>query len=123
MPAPICATNVGLMAALRVLDSLYTEPQAPDTEGFHDALCAAAAKLSGRIALQWGFTRAVCQAIERRGDPQAGMSEDRFTRTLSVADRISKWHVLNPGLPASSLTGLSEPERRCYLELERAFSA
>jgi HD-like signal output (HDOD) protein len=115
--------NVGLIAALRVLDSIYAEQQVPDTEGFHDALSTAASRLSGRIARQWGFTRAVCQAIERRGDPQAGMSEDRFTRTLSVADRISKWHVLNPGLPAASLTGLSEPDRRCYLELERAFGS
>ena len=113
--------NVGLIAALRVLDSIYTEPQAPDTKRFHDALCAAAAKLSGRIALQWGFTRAVCQAIERRADAQAGTSEDRYTRTLSVADRISKWHLLNPGLAAPALAGLTEPERRCYLELERAF--
>ncbi len=114
--------NVGLIAALRVLDSVYGEPQAPDTKGFHDALCAAAAKLSGRIALQWGFTRAVCQAIERRGDAQAHASEDRYTRTLSVADRISKWHVLNPGLAAPALNGLAESDRRCYLELERAFS-
>ena len=113
--------NVGLIAALRVLDSVYTEAQAPDTEGFHDALSAVAAKLSGRIALQWGFTRAVCQAIERRADAQAGASEDRFTRTLSMADRISKWHVLNPGLAASALTGLTEAERHSYLELERAF--
>jgi HD-like signal output (HDOD) protein len=113
--------NVGLIAALRVLDSVYTEAQAPDTEGFHDALCAVCAKLSGRIALQWGFTRAVCQAIERRGDGQAGASEDRFTRTLSVADRIAKWHVLNPGLAASALTSLTEAERRSYLGLQRAF--
>jgi hypothetical protein len=63
----------------------------------------------------------VCQAIERRADAQARTSEDRYTRTLSVADRISKWHLLNPGLAAPALAGLTEPERRCYLELERAF--
>jgi HD-like signal output (HDOD) protein len=115
------AANIGLIAALRVLDGGYAEQQPPDTEGFHDALCAVAAKLSGRIARQWDFPRAACRAIEQRADSQAAAAGYGLTQTLRTADRISKWQLLMPGLPESALTGLAEPERRCYLELERAF--
>jgi len=115
------AANIGLIAALRVLDGRYPGQPPPDTEGFHDALCGAAARLSGRIARQWDFPRAVYRAIEQRVDSQAAASGDRLMQTLRTADRISKWHLLMPGLPESALAGLAEPERRCYLELERAF--
>jgi HD-like signal output (HDOD) protein len=114
--------NIGLITALRVLDGGYPEQQPPDTEAFHDGLRVVAAKLSGRIARQWNFPRAVYRAIEQRADPQVAASGEPLTQTLRAAERISKWHMLVPGLAESALTGLTEPERRCYLELERAFT-
>ena len=113
--------NIGFIAALRVLDSRYQERQPPDTEGFHDALIGAVARLSAQIARQWNFHPDVCQAVAARAIRDDGTAQDGLTRTLRIADRISKWHVLAPRLAGSALAGLDESERRCYVELERAF--
>jgi HD-like signal output (HDOD) protein len=113
--------NIGFIAALRVLDSRYQERQPPDTEGFHDALIGAVARLSAQIARQWNFHPDVCQAVAGRAIRDDGTAQDELTRTLRTADRISKWHVLAPRLAGSALARLDESERRCYVELERAF--
>jgi len=113
--------NVGLIPALRVLDVDYKEARPPDTEGFHDALRDAAAALSGQITRQWDFPAEVRLAVELRGGPQSAELEDGLTAALRVADRVSKWHVLLPGLAGPALAGLTDPERRCYAALERAF--
>jgi HD-like signal output (HDOD) protein len=114
-------SNIGFIAALRVLDRGYQERDPPDTEGFHDALCDVVARLSAQIALQWDFHPDVCRAVARRAKRDDAAAQDDLTRALRSADRISKWHLLAPGLTGSALAGLNEPERRCYTELERAF--
>jgi HD-like signal output (HDOD) protein len=113
--------NIGLIAALRALDADYHEPRRPDSEQFHDALSEVSAKLSARIARQWDFPSAVCEAVEQRCLAQPGTGGEDLSRALHTADRIGKWHVLLPGLADSALDGLNESERRCYAELERAF--
>jgi HD-like signal output (HDOD) protein len=113
--------NIGFIVALRVLDSGYQEVQPPDTEAFHDDLCAAVGTLSGQIAHQWDFHPDVCRAVAARANRRDEAAQDDLTRALRAADRISKWHVLAPGLAGSALAALDEPERRCYIELERAF--
>ncbi len=113
--------NIGFIAALRVLDSEYPDAQPPDSEGFHVALSEAVAKLSGHIARQWEFHPDVCRAVAARALRGDEPARDDLTRTLHAADRISKWHVLAPGLTGAALAALDGSERRCYLELERAF--
>jgi HD-like signal output (HDOD) protein len=113
--------NVGLIPALRLLDNDYQEARPPDTEAFHDALRDAAAGLTGRIARQWDFPAQVRRAVELHSGPQTGELEDSLAAALRVADRVSKWHVLMPGLAGPALAGLTDAERRCYAALERAF--
>ncbi len=113
--------NVGLIPALRLLDTGYQEARPPDTEGFHDALRDAAAALTGRIARQWDFPAPVRRAVELHSGSQTGELEDSLASALRVADRASKWHVLRPGLAGPALAALTDPERRCYAALERAF--
>lgn len=115
------AANIGLITALRVLDAGYWE-QPSDAEDFHDALGRAAAKLSGRIARQWEFPPTVCRAIDQGAVCPPGTAGGELSEVLRTADRISKWHVLVPGLSATALEGLDDSERGCYIELERAFS-
>jgi HD-like signal output (HDOD) protein len=115
--------DIGMIVALRVLDDEYREARPPDTEEFHDALRDAVAKLSGRIARQWDFHPKVCVAVERRvATERAGMDTDLVV-ALRAANRLSKFHLMAPGLGGAELAGLSEPERRCYLDLERAFGS
>jgi hypothetical protein len=106
-----------------VLDRGYQEREPPDTEGFHDALCDVVARLSAQIARQWDFHPDVCRAVAMRARRDEAAAQDELTRALRSADRISKWHLLVPGLAGPALAALSEPERRCYVELERAFGA
>jgi HD-like signal output (HDOD) protein len=113
--------DIGMIVALRVLDDDYRDTQAPDTEEFHDALCDVVARLSGRIARQWDFHPKVCIAVERRAAGERARADSDLAPTLRAAARISKFHLLAPGLAGAALSGLSEPERLCYLELERAF--
>jgi HD-like signal output (HDOD) protein len=113
--------DIGMIVALRVLDDEYVGARAPDTEAFHDALAEVVARLSGRIARQWEFHPKVCAAVERRAGSRPAGKDDDLVRALRVADRISKFHLLAPGLDEAALDGLSEPERRCYIELERSF--
>ncbi|HEX4585123.1 MAG TPA: HDOD domain-containing protein [Burkholderiaceae bacterium] len=115
--------NIGLIAALRVLDSGYRESKPPDTEGFHDALRDVVARLSARIARQWDFPPNVCEAVARGTTSGSGLGDEELAWALQTADRASKWHVLMPGLAGAALTGLTESERRCYVGLERAFGA
>ena len=116
------AVNIGLIAALRVLDADYPEQRSPDSEAFHDALNRASAKLSARIARQWDFPSAVCDAIRRRARPQPEDRGEDLSWALRAADRAAKWHLLSPGLDAGELDILDESARRCYEELERSLA-
>jgi HD-like signal output (HDOD) protein len=113
--------NIGMIGALRVLDTDYSDHQPPRTEEFHDCLRQAAAKLSVQIARQWDFPSTVCRAVHQFGAGPPGTADDDLTRVLRTADRIAKCHVLSPGLAGAALAGLDDRERRCYAELERAF--
>jgi HD-like signal output (HDOD) protein len=113
--------NIGFLAALRVLDSEYQDTEPPDSEGFHIALSATVATLSGQIARQWDFHPDVCRAVAARVARGAEAAQDDLTRALRAADRISKWHVLAPRLTGAALAALEASERRCYVELQRAF--
>ena len=113
--------DIGMIVALRVLDDQYTQARAPDTEAFHDGLADAVARLSGRIARQWDFHARVCAAVERRAGSRLIGKDDDLARALRTADRVSKFHLLAPGLAGAALDPLSEPERQCYVELERSF--
>lgn len=113
--------DIGMIVALRVLDDEYVETQAPDSEDFHDELADAVARLSGRIARQWELHAKVCSAIERRASTRPVASRDSLLLALRTADRISKLHLLARGLADPELARLSEPERLCYVELERSF--
>jgi len=115
------ASNVGLIAVLRILDLGYKEPQPPDTEGFHHALLQETATLSGQIARHWEFPPNVCHAVAHSADPQERSQDDELVALLRSAVHISKWHVLMPGLSGAALATLPEPARRGYLELERVF--
>jgi len=113
--------NAGLIVALRVLDAGYQESRAPDSEDFHRALGDVTSMLSERIARHWNFHPDVCRAVGRRAGSRAGEADDDLTRALRTADRISKWHLLMPGLAVDALAGLTDAERGCYAELERTF--
>jgi HD-like signal output (HDOD) protein len=114
--------DIGMIVALRLLDDDYAPARAPDTEAFHDALADAVARLSGRIARQWDFHPRVCAAVDRRAGSRLVGADDDLARALRTADRVSKLHLLAPGLGGAALDPLSEPERQCYLELERCFA-
>jgi HD-like signal output (HDOD) protein len=113
--------NLGFIAALRVLDTAYRKSTPPDTEGFHDALCDVVVSLSAQIARQWDFPASVCEAVAQRPTSRAATAGDDLVQALRTADRVSKWHVLMPGLGSTALAGLTEAERRCYVGLERTF--
>jgi HD-like signal output (HDOD) protein len=115
--------DIGMIVALRVLDDDYADARAPDTEAFHDALADGVARLSARIARQWEFHPRVCTAVDRRAGSRLLGKDDDLARALRTADRVSKFHVLAPGLAGAALDCLSDQERQCYLELERSFGA
>ncbi|HEY4038759.1 MAG TPA: HDOD domain-containing protein [Burkholderiaceae bacterium] len=115
--------DIGMIVALRLLDDDYTQAQAPDTEAFHDALADAVARLSGRVARQWEFHPRVCTAVDRRAGSRLMGKDDDLARALRSADRVSKFHLLAPGLAGAALDSFNEEERKCYVELERSFGA
>lgn len=114
-------SNIGMVPALQVLDDQYREQRAPDTEEFHAALGPAVAMLSGRIARQWDFDSRVCEAVERRTCAAAADEGDPLILALRAAERVSKLHLLSPGLGEAELSALGESERRCYRDLESTF--
>ena len=116
-------SNVGLIAALRVVDTAYDDAQAPDTEDFHKAFHDASARLSCQIAKMWDFPHEVCDAVRQLQEVKMEAQPSNLRLTLRVADKASKWHMLAPGLSGMALDGLHDAERRCYVELERAFGA
>jgi len=116
-------TNVGLIAALRVIDTAYDDAQAPDAEDFHKTFHDAAGRLSCQIAKMWDFPQEVCDAVQRLEQSEIESQPSNLRLTLRVADTASKWHMLAPGLSGVALEGLHDAERRCYVELERAFGA
>jgi len=89
--------NVGLIAALRVLDLHYTAAAAPDTLGFHAALFDVNGRLSAAIARQWNFPGAVVEALEARACPRPGTDVNDLAVALCAADGISKRDLLGPG--------------------------
>lgn len=113
--------DIGMICALRILDEDYREARAPDTEEFHEALAGAVAAVSAPLAQRWDFDPRVCRAVARRLDDAPSEAGDGLGEALSTAGRVSKLHVLAPALAGAALQGLGEAERRCYLELERAF--
>lgn len=113
--------NAGLIAALRVLDMEYRVPQLPDSLHFHEALLDVAAKLSAGIARQWNFPEEVRAALETRATQPLPAAPDELALALLTADRVSKWHVLAPGLASVQGGAHVNAEGRCYQELERVF--
>lgn len=113
--------NVGLIAALRVIDTAYDDAQAPDSEAFHKAFHDASARMSCQIAHMWDFPQEVCDAVRQLESASSEAQPSNLRMALRVADKASKWHMLAPGLNGVALQGLRDSERRCYVELERAF--
>jgi HD-like signal output (HDOD) protein len=115
--------NIGMIGALRVLDTDYPDHPPPCSEEFHDWIRSAAAKLSVQVARHWDFPSAVCRAVHQFEAGPPGTADDDLTRVLRTADRVGKCHLLVPGLAGTDLAGLGDRERRCYVELERAFGS
>lgn len=113
--------NVGLIAALRVIDASYDDEQVPDSEAFHKAFHDASARMSCQIAQMWDFPQDVCEAVRQLEDANPAAQPSNLRLALRVADKASKWHMLAPGLSGEALRGLRDAERRCYVELEHAF--
>lgn len=112
------SANAGLIAALRVLDQNYHDPLPPQTTGFKDALFVVAAKLSTHITKEWRFPDEVVTALEARTAALPMPTASTLGAALHTAERVSKWHLLAPGLCCPARPGL---EDRVYQELERAF--
>ena len=115
--------NVGWIAALRVLDQSELAVQGADTAGFHDELPLVAAGLSARIARHWAFPAEVCQALDGRAVNAQATRADALGFALRAADRVSKWHLLEPGIDAARFGANPAIESRGYLELGRTFGA
>jgi HD-like signal output (HDOD) protein len=117
--------NLGWIPALRLFGTAYLPPRAPVTLAFHDALARSAARLSGSIARQWRFHQSVCEAVDRAAlglcPGGANVQVDRLAEALRTAVRMGKWQLLAPAWSEATLEGLTDPERRCCRELQRAF--
>jgi HD-like signal output (HDOD) protein len=112
--------NVGMIAALRVLDQDYRSPVAPGSPGFHAALTEVTARLSARIAGLWDFPAEVIEALEQRARLAPPPAEGSLAQALITADQLGKLQLLGapPDAPAPVLTA---SEERCWQELQRAF--
>jgi HD-like signal output (HDOD) protein len=115
------AINLGLMSAMRSLDSDYREARPPDTDGFHDALWSVSVRLAARVARHWEFHEEVCSAVAQCAKIGEHDSDSVLAGALRAAACASQLHVLNPSLSEAARNLLAAPERRAYEELQRVF--
>lgn len=106
--------NIGLVVALRVLDTLASGGGLPDDDAFGTRLLQAARLISGRVAVQWDLPPSIGKAIVQAN------ADGPLGQTLGLADRLAKLHMLAAGgqpvfVRAADL--LAPGQRRIYDQL------
>jgi len=90
-------SNVGLLVGLRLIDQFFTIKTLSllHSWAFYQAFIILAKRLSYSIVTDWGFPKAVTQALfEQTDDPSLTM-QTLLGQILSAGDRYSKLYILN----------------------------
>ena len=114
--------NVGLLAALRVIEQVADGDASLGSESFCNVLIQQSRKLSCSIAREWQFPPAIINAIEQQGGTHTLDTMSPLARILSNGDFLSKVHLLEAHqlLAADALDGLSAAGLRCLATLHTA---
>ncbi|MDP9108196.1 MAG: HDOD domain-containing protein, partial [Pseudomonadota bacterium] len=87
--------NVGLIAALRVMEQVADPEAKLGSESFCNALIIHARVLSCSIAHEWQFPAAIIEAIEQQGGHNDAANMTPLSRTLAAGDFLSKVQLLD----------------------------
>ena len=87
--------NVGLIAALRVIEQIAEDGASLGSESFCNALIDHARKLSCSIAREWQFSAAIVAAVEQQAHQHHPAQMAPLARVLSNGDFLSKAELLS----------------------------
>ena len=115
--------NVGLIAALRVMDQMAVDARQIGSVSFFNALISHARVLSCSIGNEWDFPDTVITAIEEQRSTTSHADMSPIGKILSMGDYLSKMQVLQRhqrlDLADARVTqGLSDLERDCLRQLD-----
>lgn len=115
--------NVGLVAALRIMDQMSVDGRQIGSVSFFNALIGHARTLSCSIGREWRFPEAVISAIGEQGSIYNHADMSPIGKILSIGDYLSKMQVLHHhqrlDLHAAGVTqGLSAKEIDCLRQLD-----
>lgn len=114
--------NVGLIAALRVMEQNADPEVQLGSESFCNALITHARVLSCSIGREWQFPAAIIEAIEQQSGNTDLTGMTPLARTLASGDYLSKVQLLDAQglLPVQAVEGLSEQGLLCLQALRDA---
>ncbi len=115
--------NVGLIAALRVIEQIVDDDASLGSESFCNVLIEQSRKLTCSIAREWQFPATIIAAIEQQGNQHGPARMSPLARILANGDYLSKVQLLeaHERLSAGARDGLSTSGEKC-LEALRAAS-
>ncbi|WP_172452505.1 HDOD domain-containing protein [Chromatium okenii] len=90
-------SNVGLLAGLRIMDELFTTKATSLSHSwaFYQVFITLAKRLSYSIVTEWGFPKAVTQALFEQTDNHLLTMQTLLGQILTAGDRYSKLYILN----------------------------
>lgn len=90
-------SNVGLLVGLRLIDKLFTVKAVSllHSWAFYQVFNTLARRLSFTIVTEWGFPKAVTQALFEQTDDSTLTIQTLLGRILSAGDHYSKLYILN----------------------------
>jgi HD-like signal output (HDOD) protein len=109
--------NVGLLAAVRLIDQVCPDEGLPSSDQFTDGLLASARTLSANIARHWELPESVSSAIAQAGLPGA----QPLAQVLALGETLSKLRLMVDeevyAEDAPVLQGFNAFQLRCFEKL------